>query len=76
MQSMITEASTQDRAIPNPEKQLADLALKMRNQHLDQQIGELLRQINQPATTDDEKVALLHRQAELRAMKKAPLESM
>ena len=76
MQSMITEASTQDRAIPNPEKQLADLALKMRNQHIDQQIGELLRQINQPATTDDEKVALLHRQAELRAMKKAPLESM
>lgn len=76
MQSMITAASTQDRAIPNPEKQLADLSLKMRNQHIDQQLSELMRQINQPTTSEEQKVALLRQQAELRAMKKAPLESM
>ncbi len=76
IQSLITEAGAAERTIPNPERQLSDLALRMRNQHIDQQLADALRQINEPSISEAEKLALLKRQAELRAMKRAPLESM
>ena len=41
MRSLVTEAVAEDRKIPNPEQQLADVALKLRNQFLDRQIAAL-----------------------------------
>jgi DNA primase len=71
--SLITEAVAEDRKIPNPETQLADMALKLRNQFLDRQIGALTQKISQPQTGDDEKVALLREQMKLKEQKRLPL---
>ena len=54
--SLITEAVAEERKIPNPETQLADVTLKLRNQFLDRQIAALTQKISQPETGDDEKI--------------------
>jgi hypothetical protein len=71
--SLVTEAVAEERKIPNPETQLADVALKLRNQFLDRQIGALTQKISQPQTPDDEKVSLLREQMKLKEQKRAPL---
>ena len=74
--SLITEAVTEDRKIPNPETQLTDMALKLRNQFLDRQIGALTQKISQPQIADDEKVALLREQMQLKEQKRLPLSPL
>jgi len=74
--SLITEAVAEDRKIPNPETQLADMALKLRNQFLDRQIGALTQKASQPQLTDDEKVALLREQMKLKEQKRLPLSQL
>ena len=71
--SLITEAVAEDRKIPNPETQLADVALKLRNQFLDRQIGALTQKISLPDTADSEKIHLLHEQQRLKQQKRSPL---
>ncbi len=73
---LITEAVAGDRKIPNPETQLADMTLKLRNQFLDRQIGALTQQISQPHTGDDEKVSLLREQMKLKEQKRSPLSPL
>ena len=69
MRSLITEAVAEDRKIPNPELQLADVTLKLRNQFLDRQIAALDAK-NQPAgNRRREKVELLREQQKLRRTK-------
>ena len=48
LRNLVTEAVAEDRKIPNPEQQLADDGLKLRNQFLDRQIGALTQKISQP----------------------------
>jgi len=74
--SLITEAVAEDRKIPNPETQLADMTLKLRNQFFDRQIGALTQKISQPQLTDDEKVALLREQMKLKEQKRQPLSQL
>lgn len=69
MRSLVTEAATEERQIPNPEKQLADVVLKLRNQFLDQQITALAQKAALPEIPDAEKLELLHRQQALRKQK-------
>ena len=71
--SLITEAVAADRKIPNPETQLADMTLKLRNQFLDRQIGALAQKISQPEISDDERVGLLREQMKLKEQKRLPL---
>jgi hypothetical protein len=71
--SLITEAVTEDRKIPNPETQLADVALKLRNHFLDRQIGALTQKISHPDTADAERNQLLQQQQQLKLQKRAPL---
>lgn len=71
--SLITEAVADDRKIPNPEVQIADVALKLRNQFLDRQIGALTQKLSQPEVADAEKVQLLQEQQQLKQQKRSPL---
>jgi len=71
--SLITEAVAEDRKIPNPETQLADVTLKLRNQFLDRQIGALTQKISQPELNDEERVTLLREQMKLKELKRSPL---
>jgi len=73
---LITEAVADDRKIPNPETQLADMTLKLRNQFLDRQIGALTQKISQPLTSDEEKLKLLREQMKLKEQKRLPLTQL
>jgi DNA primase len=74
MRSLVTEAAAEDRKIPNPEQQLSDVVLKLRNQFLDRQIVALTQKVSQPEMDEAEKIKLLREQQELRRQKHAPLK--
>ncbi len=76
MRSLITEAATQERQIPNPETQLADVILKLRNQFLDRQIAELTQKTALPEYSDAQKMDMLQMREKLRQQKKSPLAEM
>jgi len=73
MRSLVTEAVTEDRKIPNPETQLADVTLKLRNQFLDRQIAALIQKAAQPEVSEGEKIELLRAQEKLRQQKRGKL---
>jgi DNA primase len=74
IRSLVTEAVAEDRKIPNPDRQLADVTLKLRNQFLDRQIAALTQKASQPETSEVGKIDLLREQQELRKQKRAPLK--
>jgi len=74
MRSLVTEAVAEDRKIPNPEQQLADVALKLRNQFLDRQIAAFTSKVSLPETSEPGKIELLREQQKLREQKRAPLK--
>jgi len=73
MRSLITEAVAEDRKIPNPEKQLVDVTLSLRNQFLDRQISALTQKASQSELSDTQRAALLGEQQALRRQKQAQL---
>jgi DNA primase len=73
MRNLLTEAASEDRKIPNPEQQLADVALKLRNQFLDRQITALTQKVSQPGMPEAEQNDLLRQREKLRAQKREPL---
>jgi DNA primase len=73
MRRLITEATADDRAIPNPAQQLGDLALRLRNQFIDRQLAVLAQRGEQPETAEAERVDLLRQRETLRQLKRQPL---
>jgi DNA primase len=73
IRSLITEAMMDKRELPNPERQLADIALRLRNQFLDGQIAGLTQRLSQPEMSDAAKVELLREQQWLKQVKRQPL---
>ncbi len=71
--TLITEATTDQRPLPNPAQQLADVALRLRNQFIDRQLTALVQRANLPEMTDEERLELLRQQQELRSLKRQPL---
>jgi hypothetical protein len=74
MRSLVTEAVAEDRKLPNPDQQLADVTLKLRNQFLDRQIVASIQRASQPETSEADRMELLRQQQELRQQKRAPLK--
>jgi DNA primase len=74
--SLITEAVADERPLPNPQTQLADVTLKLRNQFLDGQIAMLTQKISQPEIGETEKLAALHEQQRLKQQKRSPLATL
>ena len=73
MQSLVTEATAEPRPIPNPSQQLADVALRLRNQFIDRQLAALMQRANQPESSEAERLDLLRQQQELRRLKRQPI---
>ena len=73
IRSLVTEAVTEERKMPNLEQQVADVALKLRNQFLDRKIAACLQRASQPEISDMDKVALLREQQQLREQKRTGL---
>jgi DNA primase len=74
MQRLITEATTEPRPLPNPEQQLVDVALRLRNQFIDRQMADSMQRANQPECGEAERLELLHQQQELRQLKREPIQ--
>jgi DNA primase len=74
--SLITEAVADERKMPNPEIQLADVTLKLRNQFLDQQIAALTQKVGQPDLADAVRMEFLHEQQRLKQQKRSPLSPL
>jgi DNA primase len=73
MGSLVTEASSEERAIPNPAQQLNDIVLRLRNQYIERQMTALAQESGKPGLSDEERVAILMQQQELRVLKRQPL---
>ena len=71
--SLITEAATEERKLPNPELQLTDMILKLRNQFYDRQIAALTQKMSQPEIPEEEKLNHMREHQKLRDQKRAPL---
>jgi DNA primase len=76
LQNLITEATMQERALPNPAQQLADVTLRLRNEFIDRQMAGLKHRVNQPETDETERLDLLRHQQALRQQKLQPLASV
>jgi len=74
MKNLITEATADGRAIPNPELQINDLLVRLRNQFIDRQLAALIQRSHQPEATDAERLSLLQQQQELRELKRKPIQ--
>jgi hypothetical protein len=74
--NLITEVVAENRKIPNPETQLADTTLRLRNQFLDRQISALMNKFNQAETSHDQKVDLLREQLKLKEQRRSPLAQL
>jgi DNA primase len=73
---LITEATAEDRVIPNARQQLGDIVLRLRNQFLDRQLNSLTQRASQPELSDNERRKLLEQQTALRLLKRQPLSPL
>ena len=67
--SLVTEALSEQREIPNRTQQLADLVLRLRNQFIDQQLMALTQRASTPGLSPSEQAHILR----LRQAKRQPL---
>ena len=70
---LITEAVAEERALPNPPIQLADLTLKLRNQWLERHIAALTHKISSPETSDPEKILGMQELQQWKLLKRTAL---
>ena len=73
-QSLITEAATEQREIPEPERQLADVIRRLRDAWLDRQIALRNGRLADPSLEEDERLGILSELQGLRQRKRSPLE--
>jgi DNA primase len=74
LQALLTECAAANRPVPNPEQQLRDIAVKLRNQFISRQMAGLMQQINQPNLSEEQRLRLLREQHELRQLKTRSIE--
>ena len=74
LQALVTEITTLERPIPNPDQQLRDVVLKTRNQHIARKMSALLRETEKPGISEEERLELERERTELRLAKLKPLE--
>jgi DNA primase len=75
LQSLVTEATADARPLPHPAQQIADVAVRLRNQFIDRQLAALAQRAGLPETTDELRLDLLREQQQLRQLKRQPLAS-
>ncbi len=73
---LVTEAAAMPGTLPNPEVQLQDVILKLRNQAIARQLNAAKVRASHPDTPEEERLALLRAQQQLRAEKAKPLEPL
>jgi DNA primase len=75
MQALVTEATAQERPMPNPAQQIRDVTQRLRNQFMNRQMSSLLHQLSQPGISETQRLELLKRQQDLRSLKNRPIDN-
>ena len=70
--NLITEGVSESRELPNPDQQLADVTLRLRNQFLDRQLAASYLRLSQPMS-EREHLELVRQQQQLKLLKRQPL---
>ena len=73
-QQLLSSVLADDRPIPHPEQQLKDVLTHLRNDAINAELQTLTRRLAQPEISDEERLAVLQRQKELRAAKQRTLD--
>ena len=73
--SLVTEAASEQREIPNRARQLEDVTKRLRDQFIDLQLGGMAQRIHQPDLPEAERTDLLRQQQALRELKRQPLKN-
>jgi len=76
VRGLITELVSEDREIPNPDQQLADVTSRVRNLFVDRQIAALTQQLSQPGLSEAQNLDLLQHLQQWRQFKKQPLQAL
>ena len=71
--SLVTEAVSDPRPIPDPKRQVDDLLKRLRDLFIDRQMAGLSRNLANPALGDADRVQLMQQQSRLREWKRQPL---
>ena len=75
VRELVTEATTLDRDVPDPARQLRDVVQALRNQSIEQQMLALRQRVNAPETSEADRIEAMRKYQELMQMKSKPLES-
>jgi DNA primase len=70
LRNLLTEVTVTEKPLHNPAQQLADVLQRMRNNHIDREIAQIMLRASQPETLDAEKEALLRQHRELSLAKR------
>jgi DNA primase len=76
LQNLISEAASEQRAIPDPLRQLNDVILRLRNAVFDRQISELASPLVDPSVSDEIRMEALAMQQHLRTARREPLMAL
>jgi DNA primase len=76
MRTLITEAVTEERKIPNMEQQLADVILRLRNEYLARLINETIQKLNQPGLSNENEIELMRLKLDLIKQRQSQLVPM
>ena len=72
-QALLSATLADQRPIPQPDKQIADVLTHLRNDFISRQLRQLTHQLSHPDTPDEQRLDLLQQQQALRALKSRPL---
>ncbi len=73
VRTLVSAALSDSRSIPNPEQQLSDVVLRLRNAWIDGEISALGVRVAVPELPEEDRLALLRRLQTLRVLKRSPL---
>jgi DNA primase len=73
--ALVTETTADSKPLPNPERQLRDIVVRLRNQEIDRRMAGLVQRLHHPDTHEAERLEIVQEQALLRQEKKQPLEA-
>ncbi|MGC8989875.1 MAG: hypothetical protein ACP5MD_07120, partial [Verrucomicrobiia bacterium] len=73
LQQLITEAVSETRTLNNRAEQIKQIALRLRDQSIKNELAALTARLGNPALSEEERQTILRRQQELRSQKKQPL---
>lgn len=71
--SLLTEALSDPRPIPNPQQQLLDVVRRLRDQDIDRRLRQITQRLAAPDLPEAETIRLMQEQHSLRQMKKTAL---